>query len=61
MIDLTENHDWNSWNPELTDDEHDFFDVAEKHAHLIEDTWQKQRKDEIEHQIKQLTEELKTL
>ena len=63
MIDLTENHDWNAWIDEMeNEDNHVVFQVAEKHAHLVESTdWKEKRKDEISHQIKQLAEELKTL
>ena len=62
MIDLTENHDWNAWIDEMEDDDDNVvFQVAKKHAYLVDESWQKHRKDQINHQIKQLTKELKTL
>jgi len=62
MIDLTENHDWNAWNPEIDEDDHEFFEVAKKHAHLVDPVdWKFNRAREIRYEMRKLTEELEKL
>lgn len=63
LIDLTENHDWNAWIDEMeNEDNHVVFQVAEKHAHLVESTdWKEKRLAELHYQIEQANKEIKGL
>ena len=63
LIDLTENHNWDAWDYEMENEDDQFvFEVAEKHAHLVDPVdWKFNRAREIRYEMRKLTEELEKL
>jgi len=60
LLDLAENCDW-TISPTGQIEHSPFFEVAEKHLHLVEPVdWKFKRAEQIRYEMRKLTEELKS-